>query len=101
MPAPSASIPNQLTHMTTTTLHLKLERGRFADHFKASLANFVPPTWRQAFWARPVPVATAAEAAAREAQTVRDMAYSYSKTDPGFAADLYAAAARHERINAG
>jgi hypothetical protein len=87
--------------MTTNTLQLQLERGRFADHVKASLAILLPPSWRQALQARPMPVATAAEAAAREAQAVRDMAYSYSKTDPGFAADLYAAAARHERINAG
>ena len=42
----------------------------------------------------------AGEAAAREAQSVRELASSYSKTDPGFAADLYAAAARHEGLYA-
>ena len=35
-----------------------------------------------------------------EAQKVRNLAYTYSKTDPGFAADLYAAAARHEGLYA-
>jgi hypothetical protein len=40
---------------------------------------------------------TPAEAAVREAAEVRRLAYSYSKSDPGFAADLYAAAERHER----
>ncbi len=34
---------------------------------------------------------------AEEAARVRDMAGSYVKTDPGFAADLYAAADRCER----
>ena len=38
--------------------------------------------------------------ASLEAQKVRDLAYSYSRTDPGFAADLYAAAARHEGLYA-
>jgi hypothetical protein len=33
---------------------------------------------------------------AEEAATVRDMAYRLQHTDPGFAADLFAAAARHE-----
>jgi hypothetical protein len=41
---------------------------------------------------------TPAETASLEAQKVRELAYSYSKTDPGFAADLYAAAARHEGL---
>ena len=34
---------------------------------------------------------------AEEAARVRDMAGTYVKTDPGFAADLYAAADRYER----
>jgi hypothetical protein len=90
--------------MTTTTFQLKLERGRFAQHAKASLASLLPRTWRL-FGAEAPTVTTtsasAAEAAAREAQAVRDMAREYAQTDPGFAADLYAAAARHEGLNAG
>jgi hypothetical protein len=44
---------------------------------------------------------TDAEAAAREAAEVRRMAHLFDKTDPGFAADLYAAADRHERVSLG
>jgi len=36
--------------------------------------------------------------AGREAAAVREMAYRHMKTDPGFAADLFAAADRHERV---
>lgn len=35
---------------------------------------------------------------AAEAEEVRVMARGWEKTDPGFAADLYAAAARHEGL---
>jgi hypothetical protein len=37
---------------------------------------------------------------AREAASVRALADTYLKTDPGFAADLYAVADRHEHIDA-
>lgn len=40
-----------------------------------------------------------AKSPAREAQEVREMAWSYRQSDPGFAADLAAAADRHERLN--
>ena len=88
--------------MTTTTLHLQTQRSRFAQHALATLAMLVPPLFRG-----PPPVAqlradttdVAPEAAAREAQAVRELASSYAKTDPGFAADLYAAAARHESLH--
>ncbi|NDY90988.1 hypothetical protein [Ideonella livida] len=33
---------------------------------------------------------------AQEAEAVRSLAREHEKSDPGFAADLYAAAARHE-----
>jgi hypothetical protein len=35
----------------------------------------------------------------QEAERVREMAGSYLKTDPGFAADLFAAADRYERAH--
>ena len=38
----------------------------------------------------------ASESAAIEARNVRNLAHACAKSDPGFAADLYAAAARHE-----
>ena len=34
-----------------------------------------------------------------EAAEVREMAYQMQDTDPGFAADLFAAAARHESLD--
>ncbi len=84
--------------MTTASLQLKVQRGRFVNHLWAAFANVVPAALHN--WlvppAAPVDVL---ETAAREAQEVRKLAYSYSRTDPGFAADLYAAAARHEGLN--
>ena len=80
--------------MTTATLHGSVQRSRFAQHAAAMLANLIPSGLL-------TPAArSATEAAALEAQKVRTLAYSYSKTDPGFAADLYAAAARHEGLHA-
>jgi hypothetical protein len=38
-----------------------------------------------------------AKSPAQEAQEVRELAWSYRETDPGFAADLAAAADRHEQ----
>ena len=77
-------------------MHPMLERGRFAQHVKATLASVVPLALRRALGARPVMSAT--DEAAIEAQRVRDMAHTCSETDPGFAADLYAAASRHEAL---
>lgn len=39
------------------------------------------------------------QSAEEEAQAVREMALQYQKVDPRFAADLMAAADRHERVN--
>ena len=77
--------------MTTATLHANVQRSRFAQHVYATLAGLIPAALRS-----PTAARSAAESAAIEAQNVRALADSYSKTDPGFAADLYAAAARHE-----
>ncbi|MBC8056534.1 MAG: hypothetical protein H7Y61_08145 [Rhizobiales bacterium] len=76
--------------MTTATLHANVQRNRFAQHALALLARLTSG-------ASPL---SAAQAAAAEAQNVRNLAHSYAKTDPGFAADLYAAAARHEGLHA-
>jgi hypothetical protein len=79
--------------MNTATLHSNVQRSRFAQHAFAALTGLIPG-------ARRAVDRTPSEAAAFEAQKVRDLAYSYSKTDPGFASDLYAAAARHEGLHA-
>lgn len=83
--------------MTTATLHAHVQRNRFAQHAFATLASLIPGARRAETAA---PSRSAAESAALEAQTVRNLASSYAKTDPGFAADLYAAAARHEGLYA-
>jgi len=84
--------------MTTTTLHANVQRSRFAQHTWAALANLIPAALLRTP-TKAIQPATAAESAALEAQKVRDLAYTYAKTDPGFAADLYAAAARHEGLH--
>ncbi len=76
--------------MTTATLHADVQRSRFAQHALALLTGlFSAPAARNP-----------TESASLEAQKVRRLAQTYSKTDPGFAADLYAAAARHEGLHA-
>ena len=85
--------------MTTATLHSTLERSRFTQHLLNALANLIPAA-RSHVPAAPAAPAATAQAASIEAQKVRQMAYSYAKTDPGFASDLYAAAARHEGLYA-
>ena len=86
--------------MTTTTLHSDVQRSRFFHHLLAALTT---PAWallRLPFKVLP-PAPTPAERASREAQRVRELAYGHRTTDPGFAADLYAAAARHETLHGG
>ena len=80
--------------MTTATLHANVQRSRLTQHLYATLTGLIPTALR----GTPATSRSAAESAAIEAQNVRALAYSYSKTDPGFAADLYAAAARHEGL---
>jgi hypothetical protein len=46
---------------------------------------------------RVAPAAAAQRDLARDVAAVRALAHTYRKTDRGFAADLYAAADRHER----
>lgn len=86
--------------MSTTLLHANVQRSRFAHHTLAALAGLLPAALRSPLKAiQPASPRPAAEAAGLEAQKVRELAQSYAKTDPGFAADLYAAAARHESLN--
>ena len=87
--------------MTTTLLHANVQRSRFTHHTLTALAGLIPVALRWPLKAiQPAPALTAAEAASVEAQKVRNLAAAYAKTDPGFAADLYAAASRHEMLHA-
>jgi hypothetical protein len=86
--------------MTTITLHAHVQRSRFVQHALAALSSLATSAWSLPLRAtQSAPRLSSAESASLEAQKVRDLAYSYSKTDPGFAADLYAAAARHEGLH--
>jgi hypothetical protein len=82
--------------MTTTTMDLQVPQQRTAPRLAApfaaafaALLNALKPAER---------VAAEENQAAREAADVRAMARQYLKTDPGFAADLFAAADRHEEL---
>ena len=87
--------------MTTSTLHFEVERSRFANLLLAALGAAVPATLANRLGRdRSESATTTVDKAALEAQAVRDMARSYAKTDPSFAADLYAAADRHEALKA-
>jgi len=85
--------------MTTSSLHFDVERSRFANLLLAALGAAVPATLADLLGRRRSESVAPAEKSALEAQAVRDMARSYAKTDPSFAADLYAAADRHEALN--
>ncbi len=52
-----------------------------------------------ALFSRRAPVAEPARNPAQEAQAVRELARQHQFADPRFAADLYAAADRHERLH--
>ena len=87
--------------MPTTTLQLKLQRNRFTQHAIDALGAFLSAPLRSLQAVRtPAPALSAADKAAREAQEVRDMARTFARTQPGFAADLSAAADRHELTHA-
>ena len=86
--------------MSTSTLHFEVERSRFANLLLAALGAAVPATLGSLLGRDRSEPATPLDKAALEAQAVREMARSYARTDPSFAADLYAAADRHETLNA-
>jgi len=85
--------------MTTSTLHIEVERSRFANLLLAALGAAVPATLGTLLRRDPAASAAPIDRTSVEAQAVRDMARHYAKSDPGFAADLYAAADRHETLN--
>ena len=77
--------------MSTTIL--QLQHSRFAHLAHATVNALVRPL-RQA--TTPVPALSRAAQAVVEAREAREMAMYYARTQPGFAADLRAAADRHE-----
>ncbi|MDP9044095.1 MAG: hypothetical protein M3O01_04745 [Pseudomonadota bacterium] len=79
----------------TTIVHTNVQRTRFTHLALAALVDLIPGGRRSR-----TRQLSRAERAAIEASEVRQLAYGYSKSDPGFASDLYAAAARHEGLYA-
>lgn len=63
----------------------------------AALTAMLPSTLRPLTGdKKPETIPAKNRATAHEAEQVRRMANTFARTDPGFAADLYAAAMRHE-----
>jgi hypothetical protein len=60
-------------------------------------AHFVLNHWRQAWRTVTTKTEATPRGLAEELASVRALADSYRRSDPGFASDLYAAADRHER----
>jgi hypothetical protein len=62
-----------------------------------SATHFLLQRWQQVWRAATAKPEPSQPSAADEAASVRALADTYRKSDPGFASDLYAAADRHER----
>lgn len=85
-----------------TTIHLQVAprvgpaqpRGaRIAAAIFLALGRMLAPP------RRPTTASVTATSAVREAQEVRELALEYQQKDPRFAAELLAAADRHERLH--
>jgi hypothetical protein len=80
-----------MTAITSQTFHIEPVLPRFAR----ALGEVVQAGARLLAAAWTASADTPADTAS-DVERVRAMARQWEKTDPGFAADLYAAAARHE-----
>lgn len=80
-----------MSHSTVHVLHVDTPAMPRGSTWVAALYNAVASLFRVG----PAQAPTRAE----EAAAVRDMANRLRYTDPSFAADLYAAAARHEALD--
>lgn len=79
-----------------TTIHLQV--GPAAPRGARYAAAAFLALWR-ALTPRVRSTAATARTAVQEAQEVRELALEHLKNDPRFAADLFAAADRHERLH--
>jgi hypothetical protein len=87
----------------STTVHLQVAPRVGPAYPRGSrLAATLWLALRRALSARPQPAPaqrTAGQEAQEEARAVRELALTYRAADPAFAADLLAAADRHERLH--
>lgn len=77
-----------MSHSTVSVLNVATPAMPRGSTMAAALYTAVASLFRRTPAAAPTP--------AEEAAAVRELARSLQNTDPGFAADLYAAADRHE-----
>jgi hypothetical protein len=82
--------------MFSTTLESPVHGNRSSAGKASALRTWLAAA-RRLVERRAAPPVPAARDRAREAAAVRALAHTYRNTDRGFAADLYAAADRHER----
>ena len=86
--------------MTPTPIDRMAPQGRLAAPTATSPGTWLGAALRGLKWLPAAPARSAPRDRAGEAASVRALANSYLRTDPRFAADLYAAADRHEQIDA-
>ena len=84
--------------MTTTSIDRMSPQGCLAAPTASSPRTWLEAALRGLKWLPAAPARPAPRDRAGEAAAVRALADSYLRTDPRFAADLYAAADRHEQI---
>ena len=82
---------NHVCLLTPSATPHNARGARVASALFAGLLNAVDSLFK-------APVARALSRA-EEAASVRELAWRVRQTDPGFSADLYAAAARHEGLD--
>ena len=87
---------NNISATTHTALRHSDRRGPTPLESVISAAR----RWLQNRAVRSASVEETVGKAAREAEALRAYAHTFEKTDRGFAADLYAAANRHESLGA-
>ena len=84
--------------MTTTTINLHVSPAASAGRFAARLGQLFAAAFALMTHTRQP---KALHDPSRETAKIRALASSYEQADPRFAADLYAAADRHEMLNGG
>ena len=85
--------------MTTISLHRQVRQQRFVSHLLAGLGRGASEAIASRFaaWQQEREGLATSRRLERETRLARAMAVRYDATDPGFAADLRAAIALHER----
>ena len=82
--------------MHSHLIELDPRLGRLAPAAVLRLRTLLAGAARRVGWPGSPPPTPALHDPSSEAAAVRALAHSYSKTDPRFASELYAAADRHE-----